>query len=89
VAPARDRIRLTPQEQTVVRTTILREPACRFEQRFDFFIGIPLPRTVRVCEFPDEVLAEVPEFRRYRYITRDDEIVVVDPDGYRVVDVIR
>jgi hypothetical protein len=88
-APARDPIRLTPQEQTVVRTTILREPACRFEQRLDFFIGIPLPRTVRVCEFPDEVLAEVPEFRRYRYITRDDEIVVVDPDGYRVVDVIR
>jgi hypothetical protein len=88
-APARDRVRLSPQEETVVRTTILREPACRFEQRVDFFIGIPLPRTVRVCEFPEEVLAEVPEFRRYRYITRGDEIVVVDPDEYEVVDVIR
>jgi hypothetical protein len=88
-APARDRIRLSPQEQTVIRTTVLREPACRLEQRLDFFIGIPLPRTVRVCEFPDEVLAEVPEVRRYRYITRGDEVVVVDPDGYEVVDVIR
>jgi hypothetical protein len=88
-APARDRIRLSPQEQTVIRTTVLREPACRFEQRLDFFIGIPLPRTVRVCEFPDEVLAAVPEVRRYRYITRGDEVVVVDPDGYEVVEVIR
>src|SRR5262245_10688956 len=75
VAPARERIRLSPEERTVIRTTVLREPACRLEQRFDFFIGIPLPRTVQVCEFPSEVLAEVPEVRRYRYITRGDEIV--------------
>jgi hypothetical protein len=83
------RIRLSPEERRVIRTTVVQEPACRFEQRIDFFIGIPLPSTTRICEFPERIVSEVPEIRRYRYVVRDEEVVVVDPDERRVIEVIR
>jgi hypothetical protein len=87
-ASARAGIGLSTEKRRVIREIVLREPACRFEQRLDFTIGIPIPRSVRVCEFPDEVLADVPEVRSYRFVVRDDDIVVVDPNEHRIVEVI-
>jgi hypothetical protein len=66
----------------------MREPACRHELRLDFTIGLPLPRSVEICEFPDAVFASVPEARQYRYMVRGDDIVIVDPDEHRIVQVI-
>ena len=83
------RIRLSPEERRMIHTTVVQEPICRSEQQIDFFIGIPLPSTVEVCEFPERIMTEVPELRRYRYMVRDEEVVVVDPDERRVVEVIR
>ena len=83
------RIRLSPEQRQVIRTIVVQEPACRYEQRIDFFIGIPLPSTTKVCEFPERIISEVPEVRRYRYVVRDEEVVVVDPDERRVIEVIR
>jgi hypothetical protein len=89
-ADSADRIRLSPEQRRVIRTIVVQEPICRYEQRIDFFIGIPLPSTAKVCEFPERVVSEVPEVRRYRYIVRDEEVIVVDPDDERrVVEVIR
>jgi hypothetical protein len=87
-APSGDRVRFTPEQRTVIRETVLREPTCHYEQRLDFFLVIPFPSSVRVCEFPERVLTEVPEVRRYRYVTRGDNVLVVDPDEHRVVEVI-
>jgi len=83
-----DRIEFSAGERRTIRTIVMREPSCRYEPRIDFTIGIPLPSAVKICEFPEEVLAEVPEARRYRFMVRDDEIVVVDPDERRVVEII-
>jgi hypothetical protein len=89
-ADAGDRIRLSPEQRRVIRTIVVQEPMCRYEQRIDFFIGIPLPSTTKVCEFPERVVSEVPEVRRYRYVVRDEEVVLVDPDDERrVIEVIR
>jgi hypothetical protein len=89
-ADTADRIRLSPEQRRVIRTIVVQEPVCRYEQRIDFFIGIPLPSTAKVCEFPERVVSEVPEIRRYRYMVRDEEVIVVDPDDERrVVEVIR
>ena len=89
IAPAGSRIRLSPQDREVIRTVVLREPACRLEQRVDFILFIPLPRTVEVCELPQQVVSEAPELRRYRYVVQGDEIGLIDPDDNRVVEVIR
>ena len=87
-APSGERIRLLPQQRTIIRETVLQEPICHYEQRLEFFLVIPFPTTVRVCEFPERVVSEVPEVRRYRYLTRGDEVLIVDPDEQRVVEVI-
>jgi len=87
-APSGERIRLLPEQRTIIRETVLQEPVCHYEQRLEFFLVIPFPTTVRVCEFPERVVSEVPEVRRYRYLTRGDEVLIVDPDEQRVVEVI-
>jgi hypothetical protein len=81
-------VRLSQSQRELIRTTIMRDPDCRFEQRLDFSIGLPLPRTVQVCEFPARLVSEVPEMESYRFVVRGDEIVVVDPREYQVIDVI-
>jgi hypothetical protein len=88
-ATSSDRLRLSAEDRREIRTIVLRDPECRYEARLDFSLLIPLPRSVRVCEFPQTVVSEVPEIERYRFVVRGDDIVVVDPDEYRVVDVIR
>jgi hypothetical protein len=87
-AAAGARVRFRPEQRETIRTIVMREAECRHELRLDFSIGLPLPRTVEICEFPDAVVAEVPEIREYRYMVRGDDVVIVDPDGYRIVEVI-
>lgn len=87
-APA-SRINITPRVREEIRTVVLQQPSCRLEQRIDFLLFIPLPRTVEVCELPPQIVSEAPELRRYRYVVRGDEVALVDPDEYKVVEVIR
>jgi hypothetical protein len=87
-ATAGARVRFRPEQIETIRTVVMREPACRHELRLDFTIGLPLPRSVEICEFPDAVFASVPEARQYRYMVRGDDIVIVDPDEHRIVHVI-
>jgi hypothetical protein len=56
--------------------------------RIDFRIGIPLPSAAQVCDFPEAIVTEVPEIRRYRFMVRGDEVVIVNPEDRRIVDVI-
>jgi hypothetical protein len=88
VAVRGEPLRLSPRARSVIRATVLREPACHYEQRIDFFLFVPVPRTVEVCEFPRRIVEEVPEIGTYRYVVRGEEVVVVDPDERRVVEII-
>jgi hypothetical protein len=81
-------IRLGADQRRVIRERVVQMQTCRQELRIDFSIGIPLPRAVEVCEFPAEVIAEVPEVRSYRYVVRGDDVVIVDPEERRIVEVI-
>jgi hypothetical protein len=49
-------------------------------------VGRPLPESVEVETFPDEVYREVPEVRSYRYLRRNDNIYLVDPRDRRVIE---
>lgn len=49
-------------------------------------VGRPLPESVEVETFPDDVYREVPEVRSYRYIRRNDNIYLVDPGDRRVIE---
>jgi len=86
---ASGRLRLSSNQRRVIRTTVLHEPSCHYEQRVDFFLFMPFPRTVEICEFPRRVIAEVPEIRGYRYAVYGNDVVVVDPNEDSVIEIIR
>jgi hypothetical protein len=48
-----------------------------------------VPGTAPLCDFPERVIAAVPDIEGYRYITRRNAVVVVDPASERVVSVVR
>jgi hypothetical protein len=83
-----ERVRLTRAQIATIRT-VLRDRACRYERPSDFFIGSLMPAAAPVCAFPERVIAAVPEIGDFRYITRRNAVVVVDPANDRVVTVLR
>lgn len=56
--------------------------------RFDHHVGRRIPRHVRLYPVPRTVLSFFPYYRDYSYVVVDDEICIVDPQTYAVVDVI-
>jgi hypothetical protein len=48
-----------------------------------------VPSSVELETFDEPVIREVPAIREYRYYRDDDDVVIVDPSGRRVLDVVR
>ncbi len=88
VAVVEDRVRLSRAEVAAIRI-VLRQRECRYAQRSDFFVGDVVPAAAPLCEFPERVIAAVPDVEGYRFITRRNAVIVVDPASDRVVSVIR
>jgi len=51
-------------------------------------VGVTLPRTVEYRTVSEEIVRLVPQFRGYRYIIVEDDIIIVEPETYRIVYVI-
>ena len=56
--------------------------------RFAHRVGHRIPRNVRLFAIPAGVISFFPYYRDYRYVVVDDEICIVDPRTYEIVDVI-
>jgi Protein of unknown function (DUF1236) len=86
--PPEERVRLTRSQIATIRT-VLRDRSCRYERPAGFFIGSLVPSTAPACAFPERVVAAVPDIADFRFITRRNAVVVVDPADSRVVSVLR
>jgi hypothetical protein len=51
-------------------------------------VGTAIPRSVTLYAVPEDVVVIVPEYRRYKYFVYEEEVVIVDPDTYEIVEVI-
>ena len=56
--------------------------------KFDYHVGHRIPRHVRLFAIPAAVFAFFPYYDGYSYFVVDDDICIVDPQTYVVVDVI-
>ena len=56
--------------------------------RFDYHVGHTVPRHLHLYPVPREVITLFPYYRDYSYFVVDDEICIVDPHTYVVVDVV-
>lgn len=84
------RVQLSEQQRTNVHATILKEPNVnRISQvNFSINVGTRVPRSVRLAPLPASVVSLVREYRNYRYFVANDEICIVDPNSYEIIEVI-
>ena len=82
------RERLGPSERQRLHAAFDFRRARVTNARFDRRIGHRIPRHVHLFPVPREVISFFPYYRDYRYVVVDEEICIVDPRTYEIVDVI-
>lgn len=83
--------RLSEQQRTNARERFTRSGIERnrvTNVNFDIRVGASVPRSVTLHTLPAGVVEVVPQYRSYRYVYVNDDIVIVDPGTYAVVAVI-
>jgi hypothetical protein len=85
-----NRIQLSEQQRTNLHSTLLKQSNVNriTNVNFSVNVGTRVPRSVRLVALPAEVISIVPQYRSYRYFVVNDEICIVDPNSYEIVDVI-
>src|SRR5262245_9721317 len=84
------RVQLSEQQRSHFHETVLKDRNVNRVDRVNFSInvGTRVPRSVRLAPLPAAVLSLVPQYRSYHYFVVNDEICIVDPKTYAIVDVI-
>jgi hypothetical protein len=85
-----NRVQLTDEKRTNVSQTILKDRNVNRATNITVSInvGTRLPRSVHLVGLPASVIEIVPEYRSYSYFVKDDQICIVDPSSYEIVEII-
>ncbi|MGH1572100.1 DUF1236 domain-containing protein [Methylobacterium sp. P31] len=81
--------RLDTRQRTEFRSSITRlgvSPAR--DVSFGLTVGTAIPHSVTLHRLPPAIISLVPEYEGYEFVLVRDDIVIVDPDTYEIVDVI-
>ncbi|MCC6946470.1 MAG: DUF1236 domain-containing protein [Bradyrhizobiaceae bacterium] len=85
-------VQLSSRQETTIQQTFQRERNVNIirdrDINFSINIGAAVPRSVRLAPLPAAIVAVVPQFRGYRYVVVEEEIVIVHPQTYAVVAVL-
>ena len=84
---AGDRIQVTERERTTIQKSIDVQKA-RVNVDINVNIGAPVPRSVTLYPLPATIININPRWRNYRYVVVRDEIIIINPQTYVVVEVI-
>ena len=84
------RTQLSEQQRSNVHQTILKERNLNRASNVNITIsvGTRIPRSVRLVALPASIISVVPAYRSYRYVVVNEQICVVDPNTYEIVEVI-
>lgn len=79
-------VRITPEQRVLIKKRIgTVQPSATLRERVT--VGTTLPPDVELTPLPEDLYAEVPTVRNYRYMMIGDEIVLVEPQTRRVIEV--
>src|SRR6185436_9674 len=86
-------VNLTQEQKSTIRTTVLQSSGApkvsRSQINFNISVGTVVPRSgVRFVTVPDTLVTIHPAWRGYSYFIVDDEIIIVDPNTFRIVAVL-
>lgn len=89
-APTGERVNLTSQQKTEIKTKIIDNHSAPRVSHVDFNVnvGVAVPSSVHLAPVP-QVLVEIhPAWKTYRYFVYEEEVVIVDPHTNKIVEVI-
>lgn len=89
-AASGNRLQISEQQRTTIHKTILEDRSVNRVTRVNITInvGTRIPRNIRLALLPASVISIVPEYRSYRYFVVDDQICIVEPNTYEIVELI-
>ena len=81
--------KLSTEQRTQI-TSVIREQRVSpvTNVNFSISVGTRVPRSVHLVALPASVISLVPQYRSYRYFVANDEICIVEPSSYEIVEVI-
>jgi hypothetical protein len=85
VAP---KLALTPAQRSAIYQEVHTDPSKVAPSRFAAHVGAEVPPMIELYVLPDDILANNPETKLYKFTKVDDAVVLVDPTRMRVIAVI-
>ena len=89
-AGSASRVQLTEEKRTNVGQSFAKDANLNRATNVNISIniGTRLPRSVRLVAVPATIISIVPEYRSYRYVVVNDQICIVEPNSYEIVEII-
>ena len=82
-------VQLSQEQKTKVHEIVVKESSARVENvDFSLSVGTVVPRHIKLVMLPAELVEIVPQYRSYRFIIVRDEILIIDPNTFRIVAII-
>lgn len=82
--------KLSSEQRTQISTTIKQQNVAPVTNvNFNVSIGTRVPRDVSFHVLPSSVVTIYPQWRGYKFVMVREEIVIVDPNTYEIVEIIR
>lgn len=79
---------VTPELKTKAKSAFTRHRVEPAKINISVNVGVAIPRDVRLYSVPEEIIVIVPAYRRYRYFIVGDQVCIVDPVTFEIVDII-
>lgn len=85
-------IHIDAQQKSRIHDVLVRDSSIhryrRSDIHFNVAVGTRIPETITFYDPPPQLVAIYPDFRYYKIVVLDDEILVIDPVTREIVDVI-
>jgi Protein of unknown function (DUF1236) len=85
VAP---KLALTQAQRNAIYQEVHKDTSKVAPSRFAAHVGADVPPMIELYALPDDILANNPETKLYKFTKVDDQVVLVDPTKMRVIAVI-
>lgn len=83
------KVEITGEKRTRVTTVFTQHRSeARTDLNIQVNVGAVVPRSAKLYVIPQDVVIVAPEYRAYRYIIVGNNVVIIDPADYTIIDVL-
>jgi len=82
------KLELTPAQRSAIYQEVHKDNSKVAPSRFATHVGADVPPMIELYALPDDVVANNPDAKLYKFTRVDDQVVLVDPTKMRVIAVI-